>query len=88
MHGAGMAAKLSIQNKINEGIPPPLAEATLRRRAARGPGSSIAKAAQKELDARGKGAPPSLMEAKPLIDTSQMRNAVNYVIRPRAARRR
>jgi hypothetical protein len=88
MSAAGMAAKLSIQLRINEGIPPPLSEYTLRKRAARGEGSEVGKAAQKELDLRDKGVPPSVTNAKPLIDTGQMRNAVNYVIRPRAARRK
>lgn len=88
LQGAGMAAKLSIQKRINEGIPPPLSEYTLKKRAARGKGSLVAKAAQMELDRRDKGLPPSLDVAKPLVDTGQLRNAVNYVIRPRAARRR
>lgn len=88
LHGAGMAAKLSIQKTINDGVPPPLSQYTLKKRAARGKGSMIAKAAQIELDNRDKGLPPSLNVAKPLIDTGQMRNAVNYVIRKRAARRK
>lgn len=88
LHAAGMAAKLAIQKKINEGIPPPLSEYTLKKRAARGGGSLVAKAAQRELDNRDKGLPPALDVAKPLVDTGQMRNAVNYVIRARAARRR
>lgn len=98
MIAAGLTAKLAIQRKINEGIPPPLAERTLKARARRGKGSSIAKAAQIELERRKAmtklGEDPffdletALTTAKPLIDTGQMRNAVNYVIRSRSQRRK
>lgn len=74
----GFAAEVGIKRQINEGPPPPLAEMTLRRRAARG-----RKGAQEELDARAAGLPPSTALAKPLVDTGQMRNAVKYVIRKR-----
>lgn len=84
MQAAGLVAKLSIQKKINEGIPPPLSERTLKDRARRG-----RKGAQMELDRRAKGLDPliGMALAKPLIDTGQMRNAVNYVIRSRRKRR-
>lgn len=74
----GLRAKVAIQNKINEGIPPPLAESTLRQRASRG-----RKGAQEELKSRREGNPAGTILAKPLIDTAQMRNSVNYVIRSR-----
>lgn len=95
---AGLTAKLGIQNKINEGIPPPLADATLKNRARRGKGSSIAMAAKIELERRRQmeklGEDPffdletALTTAKPLIETGQMRNAVNYVIRNKSQRRK
>lgn len=82
MHQVGLIAKLAIQNKINEGIPPPLADATLQRRAAKG-----RKGAALELKLRRKGlAAPSTVLAKPLVDTGQMRNATNYAIRSRKKR--
>ncbi len=82
MHQVGLIAKLAIQNKINEGIPPPLADSTLQARAARG-----RKGAALELKLRKKGlAAPSTVLAKPLVDTAQMRNAVNYAIRSRKKR--
>jgi hypothetical protein len=94
----GLMAKLAVQNKINEGIPPPLADSTLKNRARRGKGSSIAKAAQIELDRRDAmnafGEDPffdmatAMTTAKPLIDTGQMRNAVNFVIRRKSQRRK
>lgn len=97
MIAAGLRAKLAIQNKINEGIPPPLSERTLKARARRGKRSSIALAAQIELDRRAAmekhGEDPffdlatALTTAKPLIDTAQMRNAVNFVIRSKRQRR-
>ncbi len=81
MHRLGLFVKLAIQKKINDGVPPPLSEATLRRRAARG-----RKGAQKELDRRAEGLPPGMGLAKPLVDTAKMRNAVNYVIRSKKDR--
>lgn len=80
LHRIGLAASVGIKNKINEGIPPPLAEATLLKRANRGVKGR--KGAQMELANRAKGEAPSTQFAKPLVDTGQMRNAVNYVIRP------
>lgn len=77
----GLKMQAAIRNKINEGIPPPLAESTLRARAARG-----RKGAQEELDARGRGEAPGVANAKPLVDSGQMRNAVNYAIRNRSKR--
>lgn len=78
LNAAGLIAQRSIRATINEGIPPPLSEATLRARAARG-----RKGAQQELENRAQGKPASTILAKPLVDTGQMRNAVNYVIRKR-----
>ena len=58
LHKSGMIAKLSIQNTINAGPPPPLAEETLAARRRRGRTGTV-----------------------PLIDTGQLRNSINYVIR-------
>lgn len=82
MHTAGLVAKLSIQRFINDGIPPPLAAYTLKARARRG-----RKGAKEELALRATGAAPTLANAKPLVDTAQMRNAVNYAIRARERRK-
>jgi hypothetical protein len=82
MHAAGAAARDAIKATINEGIPPPLSERTLQERARRGRvGADI------ELRRRAKGQAPLLALATPLIDTGQMRNATNYVIRKRRDRR-
>jgi hypothetical protein len=82
-HALGMKVKVAIQKKINEGIPPPLSDYTVRQRMEKG-----RKGAIKEMDRRRIGLAPSLFYAKPLIDTAQMRNAVNYVIRQRSQRKR
>lgn len=75
----GSIVELAIKNKINEGIPPPLSDATLRARAARG-----RMGAMWELAWRAAGAPPGVDGlAKPLVDTAQMRNSVRYVVRRR-----
>ena len=78
----GSIAELAIKKKINEGIPPPLAESTLQDRARRG-----RKGAKLELANRAAGEAASTEFAKPLVDTAQMRNAVKYVIRPRKQRK-
>lgn len=78
LHRVGITASVAIKRKINEGIAPPLSDMTLRRRAAKG-----RKGAATELAARALGQPAGTGNAKPLIDTGQMRNAVSYVIRPR-----
>lgn len=82
MTQVGLLGKRAIQNKINEGIDPALAESTLKARARRGRKGAIL-----ELANREKGIPPSVLLAKPLIDTGQLRNAVNYVIRSRKKRK-
>lgn len=82
MHVVGLIAQSAIKSKINEGIPPPLSERTLRARAARG-----RKGATQELERRAKGEAPSTQLAKPLIDTAEMRNSVTYAIRKKSARK-
>lgn len=81
LHMMGLVAQSSIRKVINDGIDPPLADRTLRERARRG-----RKGAKEELANRAAGLPPGKELAKPLIDTGQLRNAVNYVIRPRKRR--
>lgn len=81
MHNVGLTAQLAIQNKINEGIPPPLADATLRNRARKG-----RKGAGLELLSRSKGYAPSMDFAKPLVDTGELRKSASYAIRSRRKR--
>lgn len=77
----GLKVSTSIKNVIAEGVEPPLADATLRGRMARGAQSSVAQGAFWELAWRRAGAPASTEIAKPLIVTAQMRNAITYVVR-------
>lgn len=81
MDAVGLAAQRAVVAKINEGVPPPLADYTLKQRAKRG-----RKGAQQELDQRAQGLPPGTDLAKPLVDTAAMRNACTYVIRSRSER--
>jgi len=81
LHMMGLTAQASIRNVINEGIDPPLSDRTLRARASKG-----RKGAKQELANRANGLPPGKELAKPLVDTGQLRNAVNYVIRNRKRR--
>ncbi len=83
LHAAGLTAVSSIKQKITEGVPPPLADSTLRARAARVPSR---KAEKKELENRAAGMPPSTELVKPLIDTGEMINAVKHVIRSKKDR--
>ncbi len=78
LHKVGLVAQASIRNAINEGIPPPLADSTLRARIRNKTG---VKGARAELTSRNLGNPPSSELAKPLVNTAQMRNSINYVLR-------
>lgn len=84
-HQVGLIAATAIKMKINEGIPPPLADSTLRDRLARHPSRQ---GERRELANRAEGGSPGMTDAKPLVDTGQLRNAVNYTIRMRTARSR
>lgn len=70
-----------ITSTIREGVPPPLAELTLKKRAAKG-----RKGAQAELNRRAAGYGPSLQLATPLMDTNEMLKSVTYVVRNRSQR--
>lgn len=76
LEAAGMIARDSVKSKINSGDFAPLADATLRARARRG-----RKGAAAELANRAAGAAPGTDGAKPLIDSGQLRNSINYVVR-------
>lgn len=86
LHRVGLIAQAALRSKINEGIPPPLADSTLRERANRGGKSKGRMGANWELAWRAAGAPAGVELAKPLVDTGQLRNAANYVIRDRKDR--
>ena len=77
MHQAGLIAQRNIRAVINAGIAPALAESTLKARARRG-----SKGAKTELKSRSEtGISSATGSAKPLIETGQLRNSINYVIR-------
>lgn len=76
LNRAGQKARDSVKAKINSGDFLPLSEATLRARARRG-----RKGAQAELASRAAGNAPNNDNAKPLIDTGQLRNSITYVVR-------
>lgn len=80
----GLVAQSGIRNRIDAGIPPPLAEYTLRKRVARKRGH---KGAMTELNRREAGLLPSTQFAKPLIDSGEMRKSITYVLRSRRRRR-
>lgn len=78
LHKAGLIAQLKIRAAINQGIPPPLAESTLKGRIR---ARSAAKGARAELSSRAAGNAASTASAKPLVNTGQLRNSINYVIK-------
>jgi hypothetical protein len=76
LHAAGLAAQNAVRARLTDGPFAPLADATLRARARRG-----RKGAAEALKRRAQGETPNNAQAKPLIDTGQLRQAVTYVIR-------
>lgn len=73
---AGIMAQNEVRLHISEGIPPPLADSTVKARARRG-----RKGARDELVNRAvPGIGASMELVKPLVDTGQLRNAVSYVV--------
>lgn len=83
LHAVGMVAVAALKNKIDEGIPPPLADSTLQARLRRTPSR---KAEAQELANRAAGVSPSIGLVKPLIDTGEMRSAINYALRSKKQR--
>lgn len=85
MAGVGLLLQQEAQRRIQGGIPPPLADSTLRARARRkaGRGVGIRKGAKAELASRAAGNEPGIEFATPLIDTGAMWQAIKYVIRRR-----
>lgn len=79
LHSAGITARDEVMHYLNTADFPPLADSTLRARAQRS-GSAVAAAARRELASRAMGNPPGIGEARPLIETGQMRDAITYVI--------
>lgn len=84
LHAVGLIAQSAIKAKIAEGIPPPLADATLAARARRVPSRTAEK---QELANRRKGMSPSTDLVKPLIDTGEMQGAVKYALRSKKERK-
>lgn len=76
LHAAGLEAQAAVKEKLNSGPFEPLADSTLRARAGRG-----RKGAAEELASRAAGNAPNADNARPLVDTGQLRNSITYVIR-------
>lgn len=74
----GIIASTSIKKIITEGIPPPLADATLVDRLRRHPGRVAEK---QELARRARGEAPSITDVKPLIDTGELLHSFTFVIK-------
>lgn len=85
LHYVGLMGQTAAQQRITDGIAPPLADSTLRRRAARkaGKGHLINKGAMAELASRAAGNAHGMEFTTPLIDTGAMRQAIKYAIRRR-----
>lgn len=72
-----------ITSVIRAGVPPPLADRTVRNRLRKGDIK-----AQYELNRRAAGYGASTQIVKPLIDTAEMLKSLTYVVRPRSARKK
>lgn len=79
----GLMGVSAIRSVIRAGIPPALADVTVKKRAAKG-----RKGAQAELNRRALGYGASLQLATPLMDTGEMLKSVSYVVRNRALRKK
>lgn len=82
LHAAGLTASMSIKNIIREGIPPALADSTIRAR------TKNRKGARLELANRAAGMAPSTELVKPLINTGQYLAAITHVLRTVSGKRR
>jgi hypothetical protein len=86
-HRLGLMVQNKVRAKINSGIPPALSDATLRARARRGKkgrkGAAVELARRADLPqpVSSEALTAGITNAKPLIDTGQLRNAIKYVIR-------
>jgi hypothetical protein len=83
LNRVGIIASQAIKAKISEGIPPPLAQSTVKGRIRRVKGK---KRRQKIAAALASGAAPSVQGGQaglftPLIVTGQLRNAITFVLR-------
>ena len=81
----GLFAQRAVQQKITDGPFQPLAQATLEARVRRQFGKGAAgsrKGAKMELARRAAGLPAGTDLARPLIDTGQLRRAVDFSIGP------
>jgi hypothetical protein len=78
LNKVGLLAQSSIRNAINEGIPPALATATIKGRIR---ARTAVKGAKMELASREAGNDAGTDNAKPLVATGQMRNAINFILR-------
>ena len=89
---AGLIASSAIKNHIDEGIPPPLADSTLRARARGKPGIKISKGAKLEIEERAARvaggmtadearASDTLDNTTPLVITGGLRNSITFVVK-------
>lgn len=82
MHAAGLAAVSAVQSVITAGIPPPLAESTVRARIARRSSANWKRKRRAAVAANvAAGKAPGEGLFTPLIDTGALRASITYVIR-------
>lgn len=82
LNAVGLIAQNAVKSKINSGDFPPLSVSTLRARARRGrKGAKEELMRMKEAKKSGQDFTPNAENARPLIDTGQLRNSISYVIR-------
>lgn len=76
LNAAGLIASQAAKTELETGDHAPLSIRTLQARARKG-----RKGAAEELESRKAGNPPNAENARPLIDTGQLRNSITYVLR-------
>lgn len=92
MTQVGLIAKLSIQNTITAGLAPPLSPRTIASRYKSRQTKSRRTNELEYMHLQGGGIDEAFLQGSlgilPLVNTGQLRNAVNYVIRSRRKRRK
>jgi hypothetical protein len=76
LNSAGLIASQAVKNVLNTADYAPLAISTLRARARKGRNGAAA-----ELSSRAAGNAPNNANARPLVDTGELRNSITYVLR-------
>ncbi len=90
LHAVGLVTQASIRKTIGQGIPPPLAPSTIAQRFRQRGTKSRRKAELKYMDLVASGVDEAQAQSDAnivaLVNTGQLRNSINYVIREKGSK--